>query len=309
MSAPSPAGPEVELKRHLDAIPAWRGRTKTFDRIPAGITNLNWFVRLEGEDKRYFAKMPGPNTDVFIDRALAHEAARKAADTGYAPGIVHLAEDGAVEVHEVLEGFRSCNVGDLFDGKVRRNIAMAYRAIHSTQSLSRTKTGFEQLRERLAQVRQYGGRLPRDIDYLLWQSDRAERAIKAAGMNLCMCFNDAYVTNYMIDSDRNVRIIDWEYASNNDPYWDLAMFAGETFLDGRTLQELIEVHDGAWTSEAGARISLYGGVGLLTWAFWAALQAKISVIPFDFAKYSELLLMRVRAQMSSPRWEEALLGL
>lgn len=309
MSAPTPAAPEFELERHLDAIPAWRGRAKTFDRIHAGITNLNWFVRLEGEDKRYFAKMPGPNTDVFIDRALAHEAARKAADTGYAPGIVHLAEDGAVEVHEVLEGFRSCNVGDLLDGEVRRNIATAYRVIHSTQSLSRTKTGFEQLRERLAQVRQYGGRLPRDLDYLLWQADRAERAVSAAGMNLCMCFNDAYVTNYMIDSDRNVRIIDWEYASNNDPYWDLAMFAGETFLDGRALQELIEVHDGAWSPKAGARVWLYGGVGLLTWAFWAALQARISVIPFDFAKYSELLLMRVRAQMSSSRWEESLLEL
>ncbi|MBR0740643.1 phosphotransferase family protein [Bradyrhizobium liaoningense] len=301
--------PEIELERQLDAIPAWRGRTKTFDRIQAGITNLNWFVRLKGEDKRYFAKMPGPNTDVFIDRELAHEAARKAADTGYAPGIVHVADDGAVEVHEVLEGFRSCNVGDLLDGEVRRNIAEAYRVIHSTQSLSRTKTGFEQLRERLAQVRHYGGRLPKDVDYLLWQTGRAEQAINAAGMNLCMCFNDAYVTNYMIDCDRNVRIIDWEYASNNDPYWDLAMFAGETFLDGRALQELIEVHDGTWTPEAAARVSLYAGVGLLTWGFWAALQAKISVIPFDFAKYSELLMMRVRAQMASPRWEEALLEL
>ncbi|MFK5143529.1 hypothetical protein ACI4A9_28920, partial [Klebsiella pneumoniae] len=69
----------------------------------------------------------------------------------------------------------------------------------------------------------------------------------------------------------NVRIIDWEYASNNDPYWDLAMFSGETFLEGRALQELIEIHDGAWTAEAGARVSLYGGIGFLTWAFWAAL--------------------------------------
>jgi thiamine kinase-like enzyme len=309
MPAPSLDGPEIELDRHLDAIPAWRGRARKFDRIHAGITNLNWFVSLEGDDKRYFAKMPGPNTDVFIDRALAHEAARKAAETGYAPAIVHIAENGAVEVHEVLEGFRSCNVGDLLDGEVRRNIAAAYRKIHSSHSLSRTKTGFEQLRERLSQARQYGGRLPRDIDYLMWQAARAEQAVNAAGMDLCMCFNDAYVTNYMIDANRNVRIIDWEYASNNDPYWDLAMFSGETFLEGRALQELIEIHDGAWTAEAGARVSLYGGIGFLTWAFWAALQAKISPIPFDFAKYSELLMMRVRAQMSSPRWEEALLGL
>lgn len=300
---------EIELERQLRAVPGWERRAMTFNRIHAGITNLNWFINVEGEPARFFAKMPGRGTDIFIDRALANEASRKAADTGFAPGIIFIAPEGAVEVHEVLEGYRSCNVADLLVPEVLTNVALAYRAVHATQTLSRTKTGFEQLQERLAQVRDHGGRLPRDLDHLLWQTSRAEQAVSAAGMNLAMCFNDAYVTNYMIDIRRNVKIIDWEYASNNDPYWDLAMFAGETFLSDHALRQLIEVHDGAYSSQAEARIFLYGGLGMLTWSFWAALQAKISAIPFDFAKYAELLALRARAKMLSPRWEEALLSL
>ncbi|MGY4309386.1 thiamine kinase-like enzyme [Bradyrhizobium sp. USDA 4369] len=300
---------EIELERRLQQVPSWAGRKMNISRIHAGITNLNWIVSLDGESVRYFAKVPGANTELFIDRSLAQEAAEKAAGAGCAPGVVFVAADSGVEVHEFLEGYRSCSVADLLDPEVRRNVAAAYRSIHATQSLSRTKTGFEQLRERLSQVRQHDGRLPRDLDYLLWQCDRAERAISAAGMDLCMCFNDAYVTNYMVDAGRRVKIIDWEYASNNDPYWDLSLFAGETFLDESALRELIEHHDGAYSRQAEARIVLYGGVGMLTWSFWAALQSRISSLPFDFAKYAELLALRARAAMLSPRWEEALLAL
>ena len=76
----------------------------------------------------------------------------------------------------------------------------------------------------------HGGRTPRDLDYLLWQCGRAEQAVSAAGVSLCACYNDGYVANYMVDDFKNVKIIDWEYGSNNDPYWDLAMLSMENFF-------------------------------------------------------------------------------
>ncbi len=298
---------ELQIETAIARIPEWRERPLTYDRINGGITNLNWKIRLEDEGRHYFMKLPGLGTDLFIDRALAHEAAVKAASTGYAPAVLHYFEEDGVEVHEFMEGFRSCNVGDLLDGTIRANVVHAYKVIHATQTLSRTKTGFDQLDERLEQVRANGGRLPRDLEYLLWQCERARQAITASGMSLCACFNDAYVTNYMVDSSRNVKIIDWEYASNNDPYWDLAMFAFETFLAGtETVRELIEIHDGAYSRVVEARLTLYGGVAGIVWALWAALQARISLIPFDFSKYSDLLFLRMRHAMENPSWEEAL---
>ncbi len=298
---------ELQVEAAIGRVPEWRRRPLSYERINAGITNLNWKIRLEDEGRHYFVKLPGRGTDIFIDRALAHEAAVKVGRIGYAPEVLHYFEDDGVEVHAFLEGFRSCNVGDLLDGTIRANIVRAYREIHGSQTLSRTKTGFDQLGERLAQVRAHGGRLPRDLDYLLWQCERARRAVTAAGMSLCACFNDAYVTNYMVDGDRNVRIIDWEYASNNDPYWDLAMMTMENFLSGTdAVPEIIEIHDGVYSRAAEARITLYGGVAGATWGLWAALQASISTIPFDFAKYSDLLFLRTRDAMAQQGWEEAL---
>ena len=48
------------------------------------------------------------------------------------------------------------------------------------------------------------------------------------------------------------------------------------------------------------------GMVAVKWGLWSALQAKISTIPFDYGKYSNILFMRGRALMREWRWEAAL---
>jgi thiamine kinase-like enzyme len=297
---------ELAVEAAIAKIAPWRGKDVSYERINGGITNLNWKVRLAEQGAVYFMKIPGAKTDVFIDRKAAYEAAIKVAATGHAPKLIHYIEEDEIEVHEFLETFRSCNVSDLLDATIRANVVRAYRDIHATQSFSLRKTGYEQLAERLAQVKAYGGHLPRDLDYLSWQCRRAEQAVGASGVSLCACNNDGYVANYMVDAGKNVKIIDWEYGSNNDPYWDLAMLSLENFFTRSTIREMLEIHDGASRSATEARVLLYMGVAAVTWALWAALQASISSLPFDFAKYSDLLFLRARQAMRAPIWEEAL---
>jgi thiamine kinase-like enzyme len=287
-------------------VPQWRDKEIGYERIAAGITNINWRISVPEEGRRYFMKIPGPNTSIFIDRKLAKEAAEKVSAIGYAPRLVHYDNDDDVEVQEFLEGFRSCNVSDLLDPIIRANVVKAYKRIHETQSLSKTKTGFQQMAERLEQSRRYDATLPRDIDDLVQRCDRVGQALENKPSRLCACYNDGYVSNYMVDDEKNVRIIDWEYATNNDPYWDLAMLAFENFFSPSIVREMIELHDGQYTPAAEARTRLYAGVIGVTWGCWASLQAKLSSIPFDFAKYSDLIFLRTRHHMAQPSWDDAL---
>jgi thiamine kinase-like enzyme len=290
-------------------VPEWRGKSISYERIAAGITNINWRVTTQEEGRRYFLKIPGANTSIFIDRKLAKEASIKIAGTGYAPHLVYYDDSDDVEVQEYLEGFRSCNVSDLLDPVIRANVVKAYKKIHETQTLSKDKTGFQQLTERLEQTRQYGAVLPRDIDDLVERCDRAREKLERNPVPLCACYNDGYVSNYMVDDQKNVRIIDWEYASNNDPYWDISMLTFENFFNPAVVREAIELHDGRYSEAAGARVQLYAGLIGVTWGCWASLQAKLSSIPFDFAKYSDLIFLRTRLHMRQPAWDAALAAL
>ena len=297
---------EHALEAAIGKIAAWRGMHISYERIPAGITNLNWRISVCEEGRDYFMKLPGPNTSTFIDRKLAREAAIKVAATGYAPRVVHYLDEEDIEVQEFLDGFRSCNVSDLMDPVIRGNVVDAYRQIHRSQSFSKAKTGFDQLAERVEQSRSHGATLPRDIDALLRHCDDARNVLDRKPLPLCACYNDGYVSNYMIDSEKNVRIIDWEYAGNNDPYWDLAMLAFENHFSLPVICEMIERYDGQCTASVEARVRLYGGVIAVTWGCWALLQACISSIPFDFAKYADLIFLRARFHMNQASWTEAL---
>ncbi|MFQ5438316.1 MAG: phosphotransferase family protein, partial [Paracoccaceae bacterium] len=172
-----------------------------------------------------------------------------------------------------------------------------------------TRDGFQQIEQHLASVFRLGARLPPDLDYLLWQAGRAEAAVMASGHDLSPCFNDGYISNYMVNATGDVRIIDWEYASNNDPVWDLAIFCMECFFNAATRNEIVEEYYGTLRHDVLARIDAYEALVCLKWGLWAALQAVVSRIPFDFCKYADLLFMRARGVMRHPRFEAALLKL
>lgn len=297
----------ISIEDAIAKVGMWRGRPARAERIAAGITNLNWRILLEDTNEVFFLKIHGPGTESFIDREVAHEAAIKAGEAGIAPRLLFYDPLHGIEVYEYLQGYRSCGVSDTQHPAIRENIVRAYKAVHSTQSLSVAKDGFAQLDRHLVRLRQMGAEFPHDFEHMLWQRERAERAVRAAGMDLVACFNDGYVSNYMFNDSMEVKIIDWEYAANNDPYWDLTMFSWENFyLDDKSRCELIEIYDGTYREEIAARMHLYIGMVSIVWGLWATYQSMTSSIPFDFGKYADLIFARGRMAMNVPAWERAL---
>lgn len=284
-----------------------RGRNLRQERITAGITNINWRIHDTDTGEIFFLKIHGSGTDNFLDRPVAHEAALKVAQSGVGPAMLFYDPEAGIEMHEYLHGYRSCTVRDTQDPVIRQNIMACYKAVHSAHVLSGTKTGFDQLKGHLIRLRAQGAVFPPDMELLLWHAARAERAVTAAGMDVVACYNDGYISNYMVNAQSAVKMIDWEYAANNDPYWDIAMFSYESFFLGdAAVSGLLEMYDGTARADLVARVSLYIGVASLTWGCWAMYQMLNSSIPFDFGKYADILFLRARRAMAAEAWETAL---
>lgn len=297
---------ERALEENLLRIADWQGKTLTYRRVDAGYTNHNFLVHVADEDRIYFAKVVGENTDVFINRRVAHEAAVLAARCGVGPRIVHHDEETDFEVHEFLDGFRNFTLADMRDPDTAMRVMQAYAKIHAGAPLSATKTGFEQILEHAAQVAEARADTPPDLGMLLDGMHRTRNAIEAAGMRIVPCFNDCYVTNYMLNPHGEVRIIDWEYAAGNDPFWDLASYFFESFAPPDARRRLLRHYDAGCGAREEARVTLYIPLVCLKWGLWASLQASISAIEFDYLKYADLLFLRARYLMGQPEWEAAL---
>ena len=297
---------ERALEASLGKITDWRGLTITYARVNAGFTNFNFLVHVAEQDRTYFAKVVGPNTEVFINRKVAHEAAVLSSDCGVGPIIAQYVEEDNFEVYDFLTGFRNCTITDMLDPEISERVMEAYAKIHSGTPLSATKTGFQQIREHARQMREAEADSPPDFDDLLVRMERAEAALVSSGMVMVPCFNDCYVTNYMVNDSNELKIVDWEYGANNDPYWDLASYYFECFADAHARNRLLKVYKPDAGVKEAARVTLYMPLVCFKWGLWASLQSSISSIEFDYLKYADILFMRARYLMGQEAWAKAL---
>ncbi|HVT54025.1 MAG TPA: choline kinase family protein [Dongiaceae bacterium] len=300
---------EAAVEAALLRIPQLSGQDLTYERISAGITNANWRIRLKPANDLLFLKVPGKGTELFIDRRAAHDANMKAAQAGVGPRVLHYLEDSGVEVFEYLTGYRSCNNIDFRDRDLRLNALAALKRFHEAPPLSLTKTYFDMIEEHRRQIDDLSAALPRDWDALHWQYGRIRRALDAAGLDLVPCINDTYVTDFMANGRNEVKLVDFEYASNNDRCADLAIWFYELFFPEPVEDELIEAYFGACRPELKARIAVYKVLISIKWTLWASVQRRLSALRFDYAKYGAWLNLRGRFHLRDWRWESYLRAL
>ena len=59
--------------------------------------------------------------------------------------------------------------------------------------------------------------------------------------------NDTLAGNFMLDGDDRVRLVDFEYASNNERAYELALWFDEMAFPADVEREMIEAYWGRWT--------------------------------------------------------------
>lgn len=297
---------ERELEAALAEVESWRDKKILYTPVFGGFSNSNWRVRTVEDSRTYFVKLPGRGTEQFIDRSAASEASRRAFELGLGPRTYDYLSHRGVEIADFVEGRRPCTIRDFRDGRVRAKAISLYRAFNGSPLLGLTKTVFDMIEEHLDQLRRLDVRLPADFRAIYDQYVLARSALEAAGLDLVPCYNDPAPANFLIADDGSILIVDYEYASNNDRCYDLAVWCGEMFFSAQTEIEIIESYFGRMDPAIQARIFLYRMLGDLKWSAWAMIQNCMSPLDFDFFKFGALKQMRALAALQDPRWKRAL---
>ncbi|MNV74876.1 Choline/ethanolamine kinase [compost metagenome] len=158
------------------------------------------------------------------------------------------------------------------------------------------------IEEHFDQVRVLGGHWPLDHDWLFRSYKQARAALEASGLDLVPCFNDPMPGNFLIGDDKSIKLIDFEYASNNERLYDLAIWSGEMFYSEDVDCEIIEEYFGFYNKACHARFIVHKALADIKWSTWAMVQNRISTLDFDFYKYGIWKHMRARSIIHDPRW-------
>ena len=128
---------------------------------------------------------------------------------------------------------------------------------------------------------------------------RIEAALAAYPLPTVPCHNDLLAENYLDDGDR-LWIVDYEYSGNNDPAFELGNTAQELGFDGARQAELCAAYFGEATTALLARMRLQMIMSDVGWTLWAAIQARISPIDYDFTGWAEERWGRAEAAIDHP---------
>ncbi|GJD48562.1 Thiamine kinase [Methylobacterium crusticola] len=294
-----------ESERALEAILAgigrWQGRPLRYHPVPGGISNTNWRID-SGEAGDCFLKVPGRGTEMFIARAAAHDASRRAQDCGFGVAVVDFLPEAGVEIFAFADGFRASQNLDFLRPAVRGNAVRALRAFNDAPALGLTKTIFDMIEEHVAQVAQVGGRVPADSAHLMRCCAEAKAALLASGLDLVPCMNDTLAGNFLIDEADRVILVDFEYASNNERAYELALWFTEMAFPEAVEREMIEAYFGRLDRRIEARIAVLRALADLKWATWAMIQEAVSTLDFDYCKYGTWKHRRARTLFHHPDW-------
>ena len=285
------------IEQVIDAIPDWTGRTVTAERIAAGLTNTNFKVEVDGT--ACFVRIPGVSTELLaVDRGNELHNTRAAAAAGVAPQVLHSLPEWDVFVLAWLPGQTMSNE-TLGAAGMPTRIAEVTRRLHAGPRFRDDFDMFRLAERYLALVDERDIAIPAGYRDHLDQTPRIEAALAVHPLAPVPCHNDLLADNYLDDGER-LWLVDWEYSGNNDPTFELGNTAQELGYDDAQIEELCAAYFGATSPALLARMRLQMIMSDVGWTLWAAIQARISSIEYDFTAWAEERWARAATALDGP---------
>jgi thiamine kinase-like enzyme len=282
------------------AIPDWADRTVTVDPIAAGLTNANYRVTVDGTP--IFVRIPGPSTELLsVDRANEAFNTAAAAESGVGPRVVHRLPALGALVLEWLPGRTMSNAAFAEPGMPGR-VGAALQRLHAGP---RFRDDFDMFRLAERYLRLCDEReipIPAGYRDRVADVERIEAALAAHPLPTVPCHNDLLAENYL-DDGTDLRIVDYEYSGNNDPTFELGNTCQELGWDDDRIDALCAAYFGAATPALLARMRLNMIMSDVGWTLWAAIQARISPIDYDFRGWAVERWDRAQRAFISPAFE------
>jgi thiamine kinase-like enzyme len=260
-------------------IPDWDGTDVSITSLSGGLTNSNFKVEVNGTP--YFVRVPGASTELLaVDRANEYHNSKAAFVAGVGPKVLYHLPEYNVMVLEFING-KTMSKESLNEPGQPARMAEAIQKLHAGprflldfNMFRLTEYYLRICKER--EIKIPGGYLDRVTTF-----ERIERAMNVNPLPTVPCNNDLLAENY-IDDGQQLWLIDYEYSGNNDPTFELGNTCQEMQFNDDQLKEICAAYFGNARPDMIARMKLNMIMSDVGWGLWAAIQAKISMIDFDF---------------------------
>ena len=273
----------LDPRAALAVVPGWNPSIASIEELKGGLTNRTF--RVTYEDVHYVLRLDAEKSDILrFDRTYEAAIMHAAHEAGIGPEVVYVDAEAGILLSRFLPG-RTWTAQDIQSEHQLDRLADLLRAVHRLPTcgncvhFSTEAAAYEAFLEERQELHGFASHC---LDIIRSTPDR--------GIIAC-CHNDIIARN-VIDNGV-LKLIDWEYASDNDPLFDIACVVGFHELDDRQAGYLLDAYAGGASTEERERLAEQQRTyDALHWLWFAARQL---VLP-DAAQAIELerLQRRIR---------------
>mgnify|MGYP002635335847 CR=1 FL=1 len=262
-----------------------------------GLTNLNHKVSVGG--KTYMLRIAGEGTGEYIDRGSEEINARVAARAGVNAEVLFFDASDGVQLTRFIDGAATMNPETFKDLGAVARAGRALRQIHDCGEMFATEFNiFRMMDEYLAILNGKDAWIPDGYAHVQAAAESVRAALAANPAPLAPCHCDPLAENFL-DSGERMYVVDWEYAGNNDPMWDLADLSVEAAFGADQDTALLQAYfAGSPDAAQLGRMVMYKAMCDLLWTLWGALQVANDNPAEDFTAYAQDRFERCKRLMS-----------
>ncbi|HXQ34411.1 MAG TPA: choline/ethanolamine kinase family protein [Anaerolineales bacterium] len=260
-------------------IPDWKGKNVSIQPLSGGLTNSNFKVEVDGIP--YFVRVPGASTELLaVNRDNEYHNSKAAHEAGVGPKVLYHLLEYSVMVLEFLQG-TTMSKDSLNEPGMPTRMAQAIKKLNAGARFLTDFNMFRLTEYYLHICKERGIKIPDGYAERMPTVAQIENAMSVNPLPPVPCNNDLLAENY-IDDGKQLWLIDYEYSGNNDPTFELGNTCQEMQFNDDQIYEICAAYFGEATVDKIARMKLNMVMSDVGWGLWAAIQAKISTIDFDF---------------------------
>jgi thiamine kinase-like enzyme len=293
----------LSLGAALSRVPFLAAADPTSVMRLAGLTNVNHLV--EVGDQRYVLRIPGAGTSEYIDRVAEQTAARSAAEAGVNAEVVFFDPADGLMVTRFIDGAVTMDADRFRDLAAVERAGRAFRRLHTTAAPFATEFRlFDMIDDYKQLLNAKGATLPEGYEQLQTRADATRQALQrtpSTGRRLTVPSHCDPLCENFLDTGTRMFVIDYEYAGNNDPMWDLGDLSVEAGFGPEHDAALLRSYFGGEPARAEVgRMVAYKAMCDLLWTLWGVIQHVNGNPAEDFWAYAVGRFDRCRTLMDDP---------
>ena len=269
----------IMMDEVVSNISEWQGKNISISSLSGGLTNSNFKVEVDGTS--YFVRVPGESTELLaVNRENEYHNSKAAFVAGVGPKVLYHLPEYNVMVLEFLHG-KTMSKDSLNEPGQPTRMAEAIKKLHEGPRFLLDFNMFRLAEYYLSLCHDRDIKIPDGYLDRVPAIKSIEKAMLVNPLQTAPCNNDLLAENY-IDDGKQLWLIDYEYSGNNDPTFELGNTCQEMQFNDEQIAEVCAAYFGDASPNMIARMKLNMIMSDVGWGLWAAIQARISTIDFDF---------------------------